>query len=335
MLAAMAPVFLTLPVPAGLGPGAKIDVTGTAATKVVFRKFNIAAGVEAACDVAGTQWVPLDVELGGETTIQIATRWMRARNLKDVPVTSTIGLAALPATVTMASLDVPAGDGLGSVLDISTWLPFRTVQVSGQFTGTLIYLTSVDGVSYARALTFTQPGIASRITRARYVRIRRVGTTGGPTPTVIVGSSIIGIEEDQVSEGGGGSEPIPPTTGINGELDDLTPGTPVASVLGVLRRGDATSYARSQLVGVVSTLTASTLPTPIITEGPLTLTTGEWDDRTGQSGGLTPSAKYWLSILTGKLSTAAPIALTQFVVPIGHALTSTTLLVALGPMIQL
>lgn len=61
--------------------------------------------------------------------------------------------------------------------------------------------------------------------------------------------------------------------------------------------------------------------------GPLKLTTEQWDNITGQSGGLTPHSTYYLSVTTGKLSTTKPVGGTDFIAPVGFAMNPTTMMI--------
>ncbi len=69
--------------------------------------------------------------------------------------------------------------------------------------------------------------------------------------------------------------------------------------------------------------------------GPITLTTAQWDARTGQSGGLTPKATYYLSpTAQGKLTTTKPNVGGQFIAPLGFALNATTLMIVISEPTQ-
>lgn len=68
--------------------------------------------------------------------------------------------------------------------------------------------------------------------------------------------------------------------------------------------------------------------------GTLTATTTQWDAVTGQTGGLTVGAKYYLSNTTaGALTTTAPT--TGYVAPIGVALSTTKMVLNIGPTVRL
>jgi len=90
-----------------------------------------------------------------------------------------------------------------------------------------------------------------------------------------------------------------------------------------LAQADAQSTIR--VAGLVVDITvADASPAEIVVDGILTATTGQWDAVTGQVGGLTPGADYFLSAGTaGQMSTTAPSANGEFVVRVGHALSTT------------
>ncbi len=96
-------------------------------------------------------------------------------------------------------------------------------------------------------------------------------------------------------------------------------------------------YARANAAGTANVIglaaTAGEAPGFINARmaGPLTLTTEQWDRVTGQSGGLTIGAPYFLSAATaGMLTTTAPSAGGQFQTPVGFALSPTTMMVQIG-----
>ena len=74
----------------------------------------------------------------------------------------------------------------------------------------------------------------------------------------------------------------------------------------------------------------------IVTEGPLTLTTGEWDAIAGTTGGLTPSALYYLDPSTaGHITETAPTTAGQSVSEVGEAVSSTKLEVRIRRRVKL
>lgn len=90
-----------------------------------------------------------------------------------------------------------------------------------------------------------------------------------------------------------------------------------------LSRANAGSTA--EVFGLVfdTSITASATGN-IITNGPISATTAQWDTVTGGSGGLTPGSKYWLDPATaGKLTLTAPTTVGQFVTYVGTAVSTT------------
>lgn len=75
---------------------------------------------------------------------------------------------------------------------------------------------------------------------------------------------------------------------------------------------------------VLDTSVAAASPAEILTDGILTATTTEWDAVTGETGGLTAGADYFLDPANpGQLTQTAPSAAGEFVVRVGHALSTT------------
>lgn len=92
---------------------------------------------------------------------------------------------------------------------------------------------------------------------------------------------------------------------------------------GQVRLANANSSGTYEAVGLVgvTSISASASGT-IVVSGTLSATTGQWDAVTGQSGGLTFGAKYYLSNTNnGALTTTPPLS--GYVVPVGKALSST------------
>jgi hypothetical protein len=66
----------------------------------------------------------------------------------------------------------------------------------------------------------------------------------------------------------------------------------------------------------------------------MSASTAQWDVVTGQTGGLTPGAMYFLSNSTdGALTTTAPS--TGYICPIGRALSTTKMALRFDPTVQL
>ena len=94
---------------------------------------------------------------------------------------------------------------------------------------------------------------------------------------------------------------------------------------GTVDTAQADALATANVLGLVADTSISAAASGgIQTGGRLTATTGEWDAVTGQTGGLTAGAKYFLDAsASGSLTTTAPTADGEVVAPVGEALSTT------------
>jgi hypothetical protein len=100
--------------------------------------------------------------------------------------------------------------------------------------------------------------------------------------------------------------------------------------------GDASAASTSKIIGLVyDTVIANGASGNIIVDGFLTASTGQWDDVTGQIGGLTSGDTYYLSETTGLLTVTAPTTLGHYVVRVGRAVSSTRMEVIITARIKL
>ena len=212
----MANVYLSLPVPAGDGVGAGVDVSTMGAEKTLSVDGGAFAGtlyIESSNDNQ-TSWGPLAVEpftsdkqVPGKTLA--AVQFLRVRR-----VGSTVGalgspsvkVGAEPATGVYGALAVPAGNGVGALIDLTGGGSVNTFNVVGAGpTGQeqlLIEVSTDAGGTWSPAIRFTAFGQVGQnykgvISSAR-VR-RQFVADGAPVPQVSVGSS------DE--SGGGGAFP--------------------------------------------------------------------------------------------------------------------------------
>lgn len=98
----------------------------------------------------------------------------------------------------------------------------------------------------------------------------------------------------------------------------------------------ADSQPTTRAIGLVQAAAADTDPVEVQVDGIMEGLTTEWDAVTGQTGGLTEGAQYYLSATTaGDITVTAPDAFGEFVVPIGVALSATELDIEIGAPIRL
>jgi hypothetical protein len=124
----------------------------------------------------------------------------------------------------------------------------------------------------------------------------------------------------------------------NDNASAIVIGTPVyVKSNGNVDKAQANASGTVQVLGLVRDASIPSSTSGVIqTDGVLSATTEQWDAVTGDSGGLTPGAVYYLSASTaGQLTTNAPTTAGQFVVRIGLALSSTELDISIEPPIKL
>lgn len=117
----------------------------------------------------------------------------------------------------------------------------------------------------------------------------------------------------------------------------LTKCTPVRNkVLGKAEPAQANAFLSARVIGLVLADAADTDPVDVQVDGIFEATTADWDAVTGETGGLTEGAQYYLSEATaGQLTQTAPDAWGDFVVPVGVALSETEMDIEIGSLIRL
>lgn len=169
------------------------------------------------------------------------------------------------------------------------------------------------------------------------------GVSGAPTvdlvATAITPGTYNGITFDAYGRATGAvavsSESVT-TTLTNGEASAIAIGRAVyVSASGQVRLANANSATTTEVVGIMASVsTAAGASGSVCIAGLEEATTAQWDAVTGQTGGLTFGAKYYLSNTTaGSLTTTAPGA--GHVVLVGRALSTTKLALNIGPVIAL
>lgn len=149
-----------------------------------------------------------------------------------------------------------------------------------------------------------------------------------------------------------------PLTIVNGQIERLQPGdsidlgntvskdnmsgstipkcTPVYVSSGNMVPAQADAQATVAVAGLVDDDTTNNSSGNIVTDGVFEALPADWDAVTGQTGGLTVGADYWLDANTaGMLTTNAPDADGDFVKKVGHALTATQMDVEIGQTVKL
>ena len=125
---------------------------------------------------------------------------------------------------------------------------------------------------------------------------------------------------------------------VNSNVAALPIGTPVyIQGAGAVDAAQANASGTTEVLGLVS---AASIPPAssgaIQTNGVLTATTAQWDAVTGESGGLTPGGTYFLDAANpGSLTQTPPVAVGEYVVRVGRALSTTEMVIDPEPAIAL
>ena len=153
----------------------------------------------------------------------------------------------------------------------------------------------------------------------------------GANITITHGAGTVTI----ASAGGGGGGTTFEATNANAGA--IVIGTPVyVSAAGSVDKAMADAMATKDVVGlVVDTSIASAASGDIQTGGLFTATTGQWDAVTGDTGGLTAGTQYFVDPDTaGLLTDTAPITADDFVCPVGIALSTTEMIIAIHQTVK-
>jgi hypothetical protein len=113
----------------------------------------------------------------------------------------------------------------------------------------------------------------------------------------------------------------------------VKPGTPMAANLddadgSVVLCSAAAASSQLAIMGLASSAAAYGKPCHTQYSGPLTLTIEQWDSLLGGSGGLRTGTRYYVSDTAGTLG-ARPIGSGKRVIPVGIAVSPTTMMIQL------
>ena len=200
--------------------------------------------------------------------------------------------------------------------------------------GTGLYVRTGPGSSAQRTIT----GVAGRTTVSN-----GDGVAGNPqidlATSGITPGTYNGITFDAYGRATGAvasSSERTVTSLTNGEASAIAIGRAVySSAAGAVKLANANASATVHVVGLVQAASISAAAAgDIATAGVVEATTGQWDAVTGQTGGLTFGARYYLSNTTaGALTTTTPSS--GFVMLVGVALSTTKMALQIGPVVEL
>lgn len=268
-------------------------------------------------------------------------------NTLDVGTASAARIVVNADNIDLATTGVTAGtytkltvDVYGRVTVGATATP---ADIGAQPSSTL--LTNIDALGTNGILVKSGTSAFSRtLTGSADISISNAdGVSGNPTftltnTTVTPGTynTVTVDAKGRITAGSNVQDGASVVQVTNGEASAISVGRAVYISSGdTVRLANANAASTKNVVGLVYDASISAAATGAVsTSGIVVATTGQWDSVTGQSGGLTASARYYLSNTTaGSLTTTAPT--TGYVAPIGLALSSTKMIVNIAPTIKL
>jgi len=124
---------------------------------------------------------------------------------------------------------------------------------------------------------------------------------------------------------------------VNGNAGAVVIGQAVyTSAAGTFDLAQANALATVEVLGIIKEGIASAASGPIQTDGVIKATIAQWDNVTGQVGGLTAGSVYYLDPdIAGNLTIVAPTIVEDFVARIGRAISTTELEISVLQPIEL
>jgi hypothetical protein len=176
----MANLFVNVPVPAGNGSGAPVDMSAFSYSKTlsVTGTFVAAVTLEISNELVPTKWAPLlTFNRPDGIVMDFACRWLRASVAGYKSGAPSCDVGGTDDGTVFASLPATPSNGIGAAVDVSALPLFKTVTVGGPFAGNVQIEVSEDGITDWSQIGFgfQNPGYQTQIFAARFMRVVRAG----------------------------------------------------------------------------------------------------------------------------------------------------------------
>jgi len=200
----MANEFLNIPVLAGNGPGAPVDVSGMGFLKL----FSLTGVFEATINIEisndGVAWATItSLTAPNDAKKLFAAMFVRSNVAGYVAGAPTLAVGSeAEGGASLMLLPVPAGNGTGASVDVSALGEQKTLIYNGGMEASLTVEISQDGVTYAGAASFAGPTPASVNICGAVKRMRVV--VGG----FAIGVGTVSVAATQAGGGAGATQSI-------------------------------------------------------------------------------------------------------------------------------
>lgn len=215
----MANLFIDLPVPAGNGVGASVDVSVLGKVKTISVEgtgFNPAQPFQASLTVeysvdGGVTFVALHTfTRPGKRSFELAAQFMRVRvSAFTVGAGLNCDVGSNDNGASFVGLPMPAGDGTGAPVDVSalgTWNTIVCVPGAPPYSGSILVEVSEDGVDWNECVGFQGAAKGESLdVVAQFMRVRRRNTSAVIPGTATVS---VGAVNDPVTAAGAASNPV-------------------------------------------------------------------------------------------------------------------------------
>ncbi len=234
----MANIFVNIPVPAGNGSGAPVDMAAFGLSKTISTsgQFVATVNIEISNELIPTKWAPVATFNNPDgLVVEVACKWMRATVYGYRSGIPTCDVGGTDDGTLIASIPATAGDGNGPSVDISALGVFKTITVGGQFRGNVQIEISTDGITRWSQVGFGfgNPGQQSQVVAVKHMRVVRSGVPqlDPGFPIVDVGGCQLGGSAGPTGPGGA-TGPSGGATGPTGAPSTVTGPTGAQGVAG-------------------------------------------------------------------------------------------------------
>ena len=189
-------LFVNIPLPAGNGAGAPVDISAMGLQKTLLLGGDFDGGnvaIQISLD-GGTSWGAYEIFSSppGQVSRQFVAQQIRTFVSKRGPnFACNCDIGSDDAGGQFAALPLPVGDGTGAPVDVSSWGPYWTLNCVGDLRGASASVEiSEDGADYAPLVVWNGAGgVQQRVAFANFARTRIKNTKPSTSVDISAGAA--------------------------------------------------------------------------------------------------------------------------------------------------